>query len=338
MIEANVLEVGIDNVRAIAPEGEERFPVTPEALASARVTRGAGVMLDCAVGPDGALLVERIQPHTGLPITYGTVAVLSQEQLVLDSPLGAETFVVNAWSDLPAAIKPGQFVGVKHYGMDDARTVLNAKPFPGMVEASGVVTGFDGEHLSTATLGGPATYDVAGVTGLPEADVQVGKTVTVKSRRSRDGLRVSSVAIRDDDLLFTGKMSSWDPAKRLFAMVDAWGGVLGVVRFRWQAGCDAGCGVVPGDLADVHYRFDDDGFPVIQTLQKRAISPVFFGEINEIDTRHVTLTTLQHQVKTLDITLETRQPLPIHVGDFADVIHGPDGTQTAQRALAIVKE
>ncbi len=339
MITANVLAIGADRVVALAPEGEEAFFLAPGALAGHPPTRGDTVTLDCAHDPLGALVVEQVLPHTGLPIRYGTVTAASTDRLTVTSPLGEQTFVVNAWSDLPDLLAVGQFVGVKHYGMNDERTILNAKRFPGVVEDTGVVVAWEGASVSVQTLGGSVahTLDPATLQTLPDG-FGVGSTATIRSRRNGPKRTVASVAVRTDELVFVGKMSSWDAATHTFAMVDAWGGVLGIVRFRWDAGCGGDCAVVPGDLAEVRYRFAQDGTPTIAALTKRELSPVYFGEITEIDATHVRMVTLQNQTKLLTVTPQTRLPVPIRVGDRADVIYVPGATADARVAVAIVKE
>ncbi|MFZ5479601.1 MAG: hypothetical protein ACOZNI_22740 [Myxococcota bacterium] len=302
----DVLDVG-ETIRFMGPHGEQSLPLASPASAK----RGDTVQLDCETLADGSRRVVAAAPHLGLGIFYGTVASL--DPLVVRSPLGDRTFRVEPWSDLPAGLAVGEYVGAKFY-KDGGDVILNVRRFPGEVVDVGVVEAV--RPLIVRTLGGPRTHDVA-------ADVAVGDYVAVGK----------TVEKRTPPLPFTGKMSSWDPSTGVFAMVDAWGASLGVVSFRLDA-CDGDCAATkPGDLVEVTYEFEA-GTPAIRSFAKRTLSPVYFGEVTAIDGERVALTTLQQQPKEVRVTPATRIPVPIAPGDFADVVWRGDPPE----ALLVVKE
>lgn len=325
-LEGEVIEATASSIRVLTPEGDTTFDVAPGAYGTPPASSST-VTLDCTIDPGGRYTVATLLPHQGLEIDYGVVSALSPDRLVITRPLGEGSYRVNRWSDLPKDLAVGQYVGVKHYRTDEGPAILNTRRFPGRVEIAGVVTAA-GETLTIASLGGARTFPVTGPA--------VGDVVVVHHRRGRTGAPEDlGVDVIEGPLPFTGKISAWDARTNTVAMVDAWGGTLGNVKLATPNPLPGD--LVPGDLADVRWTAVA-GVPTVVSIAERKLSPVFFGRIDAIDAGNVEMTTLQRQHKQLRRTPATWLPVPIAVGDMADVIWVEDPAGGPPVAEVIVKE
>lgn len=323
-IQAEIVEVSGEAVTALTPEGQVVLKLRPGGLVG-QARPSATVMLECSADSAGVYTIERVLPQQGLEIDYGRVTELGAETLTITRSLGASRFLVNRWSDLPPALSVGEYLGVKHYSTDAGQAILNARRMPGRVEAAGVVTEASPGSLTVQTLGGARTWPLDGAA--------VGDAVIVHYTRGAAGAEDLGVTVQSGPLRFTGKHSDWDAATGTLGMVDAWGGLHGVVRFKLTSPLPAG--LVPGDLADTTWTWRDGALTLVEVTE-RALSPVYFGRIDSIDDTSLTMTTLQRQHKVLQRAPDLFMPRPIAVGDMADVMWRREGEATI--AEAIVKE
>lgn len=329
----NVIGLEGDRLAVYGPEGEQRLRVAPGALGSAAAGAGDTVDLECEVDATGLRTIRAVRPHTGLGIRYGTVTAVDGGGITLDGPLGAQTFLVNQWSDMPAGLHAGEYVTVKHYRTDAGAAVLNTRRFPGRLMEEGVIAGVTPQGFALRSLGGLRAFPLPAAGQLPP----VGASARVSyARDAADAVIGLTIEPGPDPLVFIGKMSGQNATAHTFSMVDAWTMTLGTVEFSLPGGVPEG--IVPGDLVEASWRWDGGPLPTIVAMQERTLSPVFFGRITAIDEAHVAMVTLQRQPKRLRRDADTWLPVPIKVGDMADVVWRVDPAGGDPVAELIVKE
>lgn len=335
----NVVGVEDGVLHAWGPLGEQRLSLAPGALPDPPPAPGETWLAEARPGPNGPAEVLRVHPHHGLEVVYGTVASLDDRSLELDTAQGRRPFVRHPWSDLPAGLAIGEYVGVKLYhttawqGHPAGQAILNARRHPGRPAIDGVAVRSGPEGLVVATLAG--TWTVPAPPTAPSPGQALSLTYTLDPSGRAADVRWTAL---DGPPRFTGKLSELPPEPGRVRIVDVWGNLLGVLSFALAEGVTVPADTRPGDLLEVSYDFDADGRPVARSLSPRVLSPVWFGHIDALDATSIRLTTLQKQAKEGRLDAETFQPAPVRVGDMADVIWEPGEAEGPPRVRAIVKE
>ncbi len=345
---ASVLSVGEASIEVLGPQGVLRLVPRQGSAAAflADVPHAPGTTLSFTTLASTAeeRTVVGVRVHTGLPIAYGRVVGLDTRAIVLESPLGRRTFARNRWSDVPAEVEVGRWVGLKHYGVPrpgdpdgDQRTVLNVMPLPGEIVERGVVLRVEAGPPRVAVL---ATIKGERTIELPAAEVAAGSAVEIRRAPSAPPEDTVVTAITPP-FPFIGKLVEREAPDRV-RMVDAWGQVLGQVVLALASPAVFADTIVPGDLVELAYRIPPEGLSVAVEARERELSPVYFGRILRLrlpgpDSRgELELVTLQRQHKVLDLTADTFVPVPIREGDDADV--GYERGSVPETARFVVKE
>lgn len=335
----NVVGVEDGRLHAWGPLGEQRLALAPNALPTPPPAAGQTWLAEARPGPNGPAEVLRVYPHHGLEVVYGTVAALDERSLALDTAQGRRDFVRHPWSDLPAGLAPGEYVGVKLYhttawrGHAAGQAILNARRHPGRPAMDGVAVRSGPEGLVVSTLAG--TWTVPAPAEAPSPGQALSLTYTLDAAGRATEVRWTPL---DGPLRFTGKLSELPAEPGRVRIVDVWGNLLGVLAFGLGEGVTVPAETRPGDLLEVTYDFDAEGRPVARALTPRVLSPVWFGRIEALDATSVRLTTLQKQPREGRLDADTFQPVPVRVGDMADVIWEPGEAGAPPRVRAIVKE
>lgn len=339
VVTTNIIEISKDGITGVCPQGDFFFKMKPGIKVPLHYKTGDTVLLHCAVQKQGSLEVEKVAIHKGLGVWFGTVSYFTPNKIKISNSIAEKEFIVDQHSDVPEGVQRGSFVGLKFYEMDDSLVMLNCLIHQGKIAHTGVIRNVGKEQFYLKTL----TMDLA----LPiknefESLIQPRTAVNVSYNLDKKSEIINlTLSKKEDEFTFIGKLYDYNKNKNTVVIIDTHGNLLGSIPFRIDKEWDLLNELKPGDLIEVTYAYDVnnlDRLPLIIDMKQRQLSPVYFGEILQIDDKHVKLITRQKQRKELKITSNTKIPKPIVRGNFANVIYKDKGEGIKPEALVIVKE
>lgn len=329
----NALSVDAEALTGIYSGGVERFRRAPGTAVPASLEPGATVTASCRIDEAGNWWVLRVDPHHGLPISFGTVTERSAERLVLETPLGRRSFAINRDSDVPPEVRVGGFADVKYYRLGDDSVVLNSHAQPGCRVTCGILLESGPSSFTLRTVRGPLTF------GAPGPGLEPGTPVSFRYRID-EGYRLRSLSLerQKGSFRFTGKVTGRSAEDRTLSVLDVVEHTGEVVMFGFASPPPGLDDLDPGDLVQVDYELPEGGeLPRLTGLEERPLSPVFFGTVQALDRERIRLVTRQGRDEQLRVTAETVMPVPVRPGDMADVIYRREGPGDPV-ATVIVKE
>jgi len=323
----------------ISSEGISAFLLAPELLHGRRLEklrRGDTITALVRIIPGGARLIVDARHHQGLPVLFGTVRVREPGRLVVATPVGPEALVIKEDSDVTPDVIPGAFVNVKYYHLRGASVVLNCRVQPGCAVEEGIVAAKGAGEFSLRSTRGTTTF------AAPPGELGALETGDLATFRYRidEGGRVHGLALRKirGPLRFTGKVTGLDEKSGTLTLLDVAGGTLGEVTFRFEGRLPLMERLAPGDLVGITYALSKDAPPLLLSMQKKELRPVYFGTITELSGDSITLVTRQGLTRKLRITERTVVPVKVRPGDMVDVLYRAAPGETLPAATGIFRE
>lgn len=305
----NVVSVDAEAITGLYSGGLERFPLAPGALPTP-LQPGETVTASCRLVEGGPWTVLSVEAHHGLPIAFGTAAEVTPARIVLETPFGPRAFARNRDSDVAADVKPGAFVDLKYYRLGEGATILNARTQPGCRVVDGVLASV--APFTLTTLRGEVRF------AAPAPDLPVGTPVTFRYRLGAEGrMQPLGTSLREGGFAFTGKVT--ERTERTLSVLDTVAHTGDVVTFRSETPLES---YWPGELVRVTYALPAP--PRLLAVERRPLTPVYFGTVQVLDAQRVRLVTRQGVTRELRVTPETVIPAPVRPGDMADVIFRGD--------------